>query len=409
MKVLLVGGTGVLSADIRDLALKKGYEVYIVNRGHSKESLDDRVKLIIADIRDVQQVKKKIEGLYFDVVIDFLSFSPKQLKNTLSIFDGKCNQYMFISSATVYRKTSPEEYITEDIELNNDEWDYAQKKIECEKLLEQNYKENKQQYTIIRPYVTYSRTRIPFAIIPHDKQWSLANRILLGKPVVLWDNGQANCTLTNTKDFAVGIVGLFNNEKAYQQAFHLTTDTVMNWYEAVQDLAKVLNKEAVIADIPSNYIIKRQPELKGVLLGDKGIDRKFDNSKIKAAVPEFNCKIGFKEGIKETVDYYLSRKYMRSIDYEWDARMDKLIEEYYKKIDKNDYDKRIITNYYHLKEQTFKEKIIYHISRNDITYAIYKKIKTVCHYIKRAYQKTVMRILSRLKIKGKNESKKRVN
>lgn len=399
MKILLVGGTGVLSTDIRELALKKGHEVYLVNRGNSKQDIDKRIKVIIADIRNVAQVRNKIEGLFFDVVIDFLSFSPRQLKNTLSIFKDKCNQYIFISSATVYRKTEPEEYITESFELKNEEWDYARKKIECEKLLEKNYKENGQKYTIIRPYVTYGKTRIPFAIIPHERQWSLANRILLGKPIVLWDNGRANCTLTNTRDFAVAIIGLCNNEKAYGQAYHITTDKVMTWYDALQDIAKALDKKAIIANIPSKYIITQEPELKGVLLGDKGIDRKFNNDKIKEAVPEFKCEIDFSSGIKETIDFYREHDYMRDIDYEWDARMDRLIEKYYKLQNNKNYDKKILTNYYHNSEQTMKEKIIYYLCRNNFTYTIYKKTKKVCHYIKRAFQKGYAKISSRFEMK----------
>ncbi len=176
MKVLLIGGTGILSTDIVKEALNQNYDVYVVNRGH--RNTDNRVKVIIGDIRKVKQIQQKIENLYFDVVIDFLSFNEKQLKNTLEIFNQKCDQFIFISSATVYRKTKKGELITEKTELKNEEWDYAVNKIKCEKFLRENYEKTGQCYTIIRPYVTYSNRRIPFAIIPPTQQWTLANRIL---------------------------------------------------------------------------------------------------------------------------------------------------------------------------------------------------------------------------------------
>lgn len=375
MKLLLIGGTGILSTDIRELALENGIDVYILNRGRKeKERLDSRIHVIIGNVRNVDDTKEKIKDLYFDVVIDFLSYTKEQLENTLSIFNKKCDQFIFISSATVYRKTEPNEKITENTELYNPDWEYSLDKIECEKLLEENYKANRQNYTIIRPYVTYSNKRIPFAIIPQHKQWSLANRIILGKPVVLWDGGKAICTLTSTKDFAEGMLGLFKNEKAYQEAFHITTDKTLTWKQALEYIGQAIGKEPIIADISSDFISKEMPELKGVLYGDKGLNRVFDNTKIKS-ITDFNPKIEFKDGIKDTIKYYREHDYMRTVDYEWDARMDNLIEKYYKNIKHKFENKKIISNKLHNENQTFKEKIIYYLCRNDLTYNIYKKIK----------------------------------
>lgn len=375
MKLLLIGGTGILSTDIRELALENGIDVYILNRGRKeKERLDSRIHVIIGNVRNVDDTKEKIKDLYFDVVIDFLSYTKEQLENTLSIFNKKCDQFIFISSATVYRKTELNEKITENTELYNPDWEYSLDKIECEKLLEENYKANGQNYTIIRPYVTYSNKRIPFAIIPQHKQWSLANRIILGKPVVLWDGGKVICTLTSTKDFAEGMLGLFKNEKAYQEAFHITTDKTLTWKQALEYIGQAIGKEPIIADISSDFISKEMPELKGVLYGDKGLNRVFDNTKIKS-ITDFNPKIEFKDGIKDTIKYYREHDYMRTVDYEWDARMDNLIEKYYKNIKHKFENKKIISNKLHNENQTFKEKIIYYLCRNDLTYNIYKKIK----------------------------------
>lgn len=388
MRILLIGGTGILSSDIRDLAIQRGMDVYILNRGlNNKEVIDKRVKIIIGNIRNKNEIKDKIKDLYFDVVVDFLSFNVEQLKSTLNIFNKKCDQYIFISSATAYKKTS--ERIDEDFELENDEWRYSQDKIECEKFLKEYYKENGQKYTIVRPYVTYSNKRIPFAIIPGNAQWSLANRISNHKPIVLWDDGQAICTLTYTKDFAVGMVGLFKNEKAYQEAFHITTDYTLSWKEALLDIAKAINKEEkpIIASIPSQYIVRQMPELSGVLLGDKGLDRIFDNTKIKNIVPEYNAQTKFEDGIKETINFYKNHEYMKKVDYEWDARMDNLIEKYYKSIGEKNYIKESITNKYN-KNQSLKDKLIYYLCRNDISYALYKKMRIVVIKMKRGLKKT---------------------
>lgn len=373
MKVLLIGGTGILSTDVTKLCLERNMEVYLVNRGNSNRKIDSRIHVLIANIRDKDQVLQVIGDLHFDVVIDFLSYTPNQLKNTLDIFNNRCDQFIFISSATVYRKTSKDEKITEETELVNDDWIYSKYKIECEELLAKNHKEIGQKYTIIRPYVTYSEKRIPFAMIP-KKHWSLANRIIKGKPIVLWDAGQAVCTLTQTKDFAVGIVGLFKNEKAYGQAFHITTDYTLTWREALLDIAKALDCEVKIVDIPSEFILKKIPDLKGELYGDKGLDRAFDNTKIKDAVPDFSAQIKFEDGIKETINYYKQNPGMQKVDYLWDGQMDWLIEQYYKSIGKKDYDKKEISNVKDEKKQSKKEAIEYFLGRHKL-YSYGFKIK----------------------------------
>lgn len=398
MKILLVGGTGVLSTDIRELSVKQGHDVYILNRGKNKnKNNNEKVNIIIADIRDIKETKEKLKDYYFDVVIDFLSFNLEQLKGTLEIFENRCEQFIFISSATAYRKTQKGEKITEDYKLKNENWEYANNKRECEEYLKENFEKNGQKYTIVRPYVTYSDARIPFAIIPHDMQWTLANRILNDKPVVLWDNGQAICTLTSTKDFAVGMIGLFLNEKAYNEAFHITTDYTLTWYDALQFIGKALDKKVFVANIPSEFIVKEIPELKGVLLGDKGLDREFDNSKIKSVVPEFNAQIKFEDGIKDTIKFYKENNFMQEVDYAWDAQMDDLIEKYQKEnpdFIKN-FNKLSIKLEGYKEKLTPKNKMMYLLNRNECVRKIYSFMKKIILFFK----KIVKRIVKLLKIK----------
>lgn len=372
MRVLLIGGTGTLSTSICNSCLKKGYDVTIVNRGNNNNNVSDKVEIIIGDIRNVDKINELLKDRYFDVVIDFISFTLEQLKTTLQIFNNRCEQFIFISSATAYTKTS--ERITEDFKLENNAWDYASNKIECENFLKENFEHTKQKYTIIRPYVTYDEKRIPFAIIPY-KQWTLANRIIIGKPILLWDGGKAKCTLTTVSEFANGVVGLFLNEKAYNEAFHITSDNYLTWSEALNDMGKALNKSVTIAAIPSKYIAEQKPELKGVLFGDKGLDRIFDNTKIKSAVKDFKADTLFKNGIKKTFEYYDENSELKQIDYAWDAEIDSLIEKYYQKYGyPKGFDRKILTSKPY-KNITFKNRVQYFIHRHDFIRKIHSFIR----------------------------------
>lgn len=374
LKVLLIGGTGILSTDITDLSVKKNYEVFILNRGINKKNKNNKVIHLKGDIRKVQKIKELIKDYYFDVVVDFISYDIQDLKKTLSIFQKKCSQYIFISTATVYDETQKNEKITEEFFKGSNKWDYVIKKIECEEYLKKKSKDLEIRYSIVRPYVTYSDVRIPFAIIPRKNQWTLVDRILNKKPIVLCNGGENTCTLTYSKDFAVGIVGLFNNPKAMNEDFHITTDYVITWKEGVEILTRTLGIEEVnIANLPLEYITKNLPELKGELEGDKARNREFDNSKIKKAVPEFKAQTKFEEGIKYVIDYYKRNKELRKIDYSWNARIDKIILEYY---EKNNQQKN--KNYQILKNRKYNQnmnnidKIIYNICLNQKGYNFYR-------------------------------------
>ena len=161
MKVLLIGGTGVLSTDVALYAIEKQMEVFLLNRGNRPDRIPKGANLIIADIRNVIDVESKVKDLYFDVVVDFLSYVPEHLKKVISVFENKCKQLIFISSATVYHKKTNDEIITEQTQLSNSFFKYAENKIKCEKFLIEQCEAAQLNYTIVRPYVTYGKTRIP--------------------------------------------------------------------------------------------------------------------------------------------------------------------------------------------------------------------------------------------------------
>ena len=104
MNILILGGSGILSSDFTKYCLDSGNEVYIVNRGKRKAFIDNRAKLIIADLRDenIDTLKKKFRDLNYDVVVDFLSYIPEHVKKTIAIVREQCKQYVFISSDTLY-------------------------------------------------------------------------------------------------------------------------------------------------------------------------------------------------------------------------------------------------------------------------------------------------------------------
>ncbi len=369
MKILLIGGTGVLSKDVAEHCVAQKIELYMINRG-SKNINIEGINIIIEDINNSPKILEKTKHLYFDVIVDFLSYNPSQLNRNLNNFQSKFKQYIFISSATIYSNKNPDEIITENMPIDNINWEYTRNKILCEELLINYSKINNMAYTIVRPYITYGDTRIPFAFNSKNKQWTLVDRIINNKPVIVWDEGKIFCTLTHTKDFARAICGLFMNEKAFNEDFHITSDENLTINEIVKIIASSVNKNVDIKYIPSIVIENNFSEMQNELTGDKAISRKFNNDKLKKAVPNFKCEISFKEGIRNTIENYKSNKNLLEIDNLWNAKVDKLIYSYYNK-DENKIKKFLF--YFHLNTIVKIHELKRFLSR--IKFYLLRKIK----------------------------------
>lgn len=324
MKILILGGSGILSTDFTEYTSQMNNELYVLNRGKRKTTIKgSNVHHIIADLRseDVMTLKNKISLDSFDVVVDFLSFNVEQLKKTLEIVSGQFRQFVFISSATAYIKRNAEEIITENNEVGNEAWDYAFQKAECERYL----RTMSFNYTIIRPYVTFGVTRIPFPIIPDGYHYTLLERIREEKPILLYNNGEAICTLTSTKDFAVILYKLLLNEKAFQEDFHITSLFRVSWKEVYEIYCEILETQPKIFSANIEQIDKYMPEFSEILRGDKGENMCFDNTKVMDAIGGYVFDISLYDRLKASVEYFLSNQFMKGIDYKWDGRCDYLI------------------------------------------------------------------------------------
>ena len=320
MNILIIGGSGILSTDFTRRCLDAGHAVYMVNRGKRTAFIDNRATLIIADWRNEceEQLKEKLECYRFDVVIDFLTFNVEQLKKTLRIVKDKFQQYIFISSATAYKDVDDGVMITEDMPIGNEKWSYADNKSKCEKYLEQT----DVCYIIIRPYVTFGDSRIPFQIIPDGYQFTLLARIIEEKPILLYNQGEAICTLTSTRDFAEALFGLLLNSKAYKEAFHITSNNVQTWNEVYMEICRLLNKPSYPISMTQSDVHRYFPEFESILNGDKGRNMIFDNSKILATVGEDVFQTNLRTGMEASIKYYFEHEYMQGIDYKWDGKCD---------------------------------------------------------------------------------------
>jgi nucleoside-diphosphate-sugar epimerase len=328
MKALFIGGTGIISSAAAKLAVQKGIELTLLNRGKHPEFTPDGAELLTADINDEEAVKELLRGRDFDVVASFITFLPAQAERDIRLFSGKTGQYIFISSASAYQKPMANYRITESTPLCNPYWRYSRDKIACEEAFMAAYRSDGFPITIIRPSHTYGDTSVPVSVCGKNGSWQVLDRILKGKPVIVHGDGLSLWTFTHNSDFAKAFVGLMDNPHAIGEAVHITSDETVTWNAAYSSIGKALGVKPNLVHIPSEFLAAFDPELLGNLIGDKANSAVFDNTKIKTLVPGFCASVRFDQGVKRTVDYVTAHPDCQVPDPDFDAWCDRVIAAY---------------------------------------------------------------------------------
>lgn len=331
MKVLIVGGTGVISTAVVAEAIKQGYEVTCINRGHDHGNhVRNDIETLHFDVRDKKIADKLLKDRYFDIVVDFICAKGTDAQYSLNLFHDKCKQYVFISTDSVYTLRVDGHY-DETCSQSNKEWDYSYMKSDAEQVVRTICEQKGIKYTIVRPSITYGNTRIPYGFVPPvGFHYTLIERIKSGKPIVQWNQGKNIQTLMRVEDFAVGMVGLWGNPKAFNQDFNICGD-YYSWDDILAVIEKVIGIQAIRVDIPLERIIDKLPDRRGEFLIDRATDHYVSNSKLKSVVPNFSVRTSLEEGITMTINYYKSNNYVFGIDYKYDGLCDMLIQPYYGK------------------------------------------------------------------------------
>ncbi len=323
----MIGGTGTISSAISEKLALSGHELFLLNRGKSSHDLPENVNFIHADIHDEALVSQKIIGMQFDAVCEFIGFLPSDAERDYRLFNGKTKQYIFISSASAYNKPPADCVITEGTALANPYWEYSRNKIACEEFLMKMYRETGFPVTIVRPSHTYCEKSVPLGVHGKNGSWQVIKRMLSGKPVIIHGDGTSLWTMTDSRDFANGFIGLIGNPHTIGEAFHITSDETLTWDQIYRTIADCLGVELHTCHVSSELLAALGDfDFMGSLVGDKANSVIFDNSKLKRAVPSYKPVISFREGIENTLNFILHHEEYQQDDPEFDEWCDKVIE-----------------------------------------------------------------------------------
>jgi nucleoside-diphosphate-sugar epimerase len=320
LRVLFIGGSGIISSACSRLAVERGIDLYALNRGKSQlRPLPDEVNVLLADVRDEAAVDEALAEREFDAVVNWVAFTPDHVAADLKRFSGRVGQYVFISSASAYQTPPARIPVTESTPLRNPYWQYSRDKIACEDRLIRAYREDGFPVTIVRPSHTYDRT-----LVPLQGGWTAIKRMRQGKPVVVHGDGTSLWTLTHSDDFAKGFVPLLGSTRVAGEAFHITSDDVLTWNQITTILANAAGVEADIVHVASDAIATADPAWGDAVLGDKAHSMVFDNSKLRSVVPGYVATITFEQAVRDIVRWHDEDPARQQVDPNLDTVMDQL-------------------------------------------------------------------------------------
>lgn len=321
MRVLFIGGTGIISSACAEAAVRNGLELTILVRGMSDRPVPAGASVLQGDIRDPSSARHALGDRRFDVVVDWVAFTPEHVEIDLELFRGRVAQYVFISSASAYQTPPARLPVTESCPLENPVWDYSQAKIACEARLARAFGEEQFPATIVRPSHTYDERTLPV-----HGGWTVIDRMRRGAPVVVHGDGSSIWVLTHHRDFATGFVPLLGNPSAVGEAFHITSDEWLTWNQIHALLGRAAGTTPRLVHVPSDVIAAHDPRWGDSLLGDKTHSMIFDNAKIRRIAPGFAATIPFAQGAEQIVAWYDADPSRRVVDEAFDRLSDRLID-----------------------------------------------------------------------------------
>ena len=327
MKVLVLGGTGAIGTYLVSLLADEA-DVFVTTRQNRRDY--GKVRYLCGNALDTVFLGKILQQKW-DAIVDFMSYSTSVFSERMPLYLNATAQYVFLSSSRVYSDT--DNPITENtprlIDVSHDQQylltdEYALAKARQEDLLKKSLKRN---WTIVRPYITYSNQRLQLGVFEKEN-WLY--RALHGRTIVFSKEiAQKTTTLTFGRDVAQGIKGLVGENRALGEIFHITANETITWQEVMETYIDVIKSQygitpkVLYCDL-EQFITCHHATYQ--IIYDRLYNRCFDNSKISAftAACEFMPP---KTGLTQCLEEFLRSPSFRAVDWYAEARKDRITRE----------------------------------------------------------------------------------
>ncbi|QUQ66111.1 NAD-dependent epimerase/dehydratase family protein [Kutzneria sp. CA-103260] len=323
MKVLFLGGAGMIGSACADEAVASGLDVTVVTRTEPRRPPPPGVRTLRADVRESAALQEVLGDEEFDAVVNWVGFNPDDLRAHPEVFEGRIGQYVFISTCSVFARPVPQLPVTESTPRRQPVFGYPRGKIACEAFLEEAYRDSGLPLTVVRPAHVYDRT-----VVPVLAGWTAIERMRAGRPVVVHGDGTSLWTLMHSRDFARAFVPLLGNGHTVGESVNVVSGDILTWDQIHLELAAAAGvRRPLLRHRSSEDIGAVLPGWRDVLEHDFRHSMFFDTAKLRALVPGFAPAVSFAEGARELVAHHDKEPRLRAVDEGLDAAFDQLIEQ----------------------------------------------------------------------------------
>ncbi|HEX3488858.1 MAG TPA: NAD-dependent epimerase/dehydratase family protein [Streptosporangiaceae bacterium] len=327
MRILFLGGAGMIGSAAAAEAVRQGHQLTIVTRGEPRRRIPAEARQLRADVHDAARLREVLamkgtgEVGGYDAVVNWVGFTPAQLDGHPELFAGLAGQYVFISTCSVFARPVPQLPITESSPRRQPVFGYARDKIACEEFLTDAYRDSDLSLTIVRPFHTYDAT-----VVPLLSGWTAIERMRAGRPVIVQGDGTSLWSLTHASDFARALVPLLGNGHAIGESVNVVSGDILTWDQIHLTLAAAAGvTKPVLAHRASETIATEWPSWGEVLEHDFRHSMLFDTGKLTRLVPGFAPRVSFAEGARAIIEYYDGDPARRRVSADLDAAFDRLL------------------------------------------------------------------------------------
>jgi len=323
MRVLIVGGTGLISTAITRQLVARGDEIVLYNRGQHEAEIP-AVQRIVGDRNDYVAFEAQVAEIGpLDAAIDMVCFRSEQAESAIRAFRGRTAQYVFCSTVDVYTKPAPRYPVREDAPREpSPTFPYAFDKARCERLLEAAHARGELTVTRIRPAWTYGEG----GTVLHTFGWGTyyLDRLRRGKPIIVHGDGTSFWVGCHRDDVARAFVGALGNAAAYGKAYHVTGEEWLTWNTYHQIVAQALNAPAPqLVHIPTDLLGRVAPRAAEWCVENFSYNNIFDNTAARTDLG-FAYTIPFATGVQRVIEWLAAHRGLQ--DSEGHVFYDRIVE-----------------------------------------------------------------------------------
>jgi nucleoside-diphosphate-sugar epimerase len=324
MRLLIIGGTGLISTEISNQLLGLNVNLTLLNRNRTPNRLQGEVELIVGDRRNHTEFEGAIRTSGpWDCVIDINCSNPEDAESLRRASRGHVGQVIFCSTSNVYPKPATRYPVRED-EPHGAAFEGGRDKSACERIHSDAHEAGEYNLTILRPAHTYGEV----GPILHSlgNSTSIVDRIASGRPICVHGDGAGLWSAAHASDVARGFVAACGNDRAVGGVYNVTGDEWFTWNQYYETLASVLG-----VSVPERVFIST------AVLEKIGAERAaqcsrsfqfpgiYDNTRARADL-DYRCEISLRAGMKRHVEAL--RREKRIVPWEKDPEYDVILEKY---------------------------------------------------------------------------------